>query len=281
MTRAGAAARRSAAAAALGVALVLVLAGCGADETAGKPPSGPAKDLFRAVPKDTITAPANKAAPRWEPVTSFSGTGAVTRTVDIAAGAIQWRARWRCERGSLSLVTSPPPRSGSARADDECPGTGEHSWVTDGRRELRVENAGPWRVSVEQEVDTALHEAPLAAMSASGARVLARGDFYKIERRGRGSATLYRLANGRLALRMQGFATDANIDLFVWLSEAARPSTTRSAFSARHRQVATLKSTLGDQNYLLPRGIDAAKVRSIVIWCEPVQIAYTAATLAR
>ena len=276
-----AAARRAPAACALAVALLLGLAGCGGEQTASRPPSGPAKDLFRAVPRDTITAPADKAAPRWEPVTSFSGTGAVTRTVSIAAGAIQWRARWRCERGSLLLVTSPPPRSGSARADDECPGTGEHSWVTDGRRELRVESAGAWRVSVEQEVDTALHEAPLAAMTASGARVLARGDFYKIERKGRGSATLYRLANRRLALRMQDFATDANTDLFVWLSEAAHPSTTRSAFSARHRQVATLKSTLGDQNYLLPSGIDAARIRSIVIWCEPVRIAYTAATLRR
>ncbi len=118
-------------------------------------------------------------------------------------------------------------------------------------------------------------------MEASGAKVLARGDFYKIERKGLGSATLYRLANGRLALRMEGFRTDANTDLFVWLSEARRPRTTRAAFAARHVEFAGLKSTLGDQNYLLPRSADAAKIRSIVIWCEPVQIAYTAATLTR
>ncbi|MBA3746209.1 MAG: hypothetical protein H0W96_01790 [Solirubrobacterales bacterium] len=57
-------------------------------------------------------------------------------------------------------------------------------------------------------------------------KVLARGSFYKIERKGRGSATLYRLPGGRLALRMADFATESNTDLFVWLSEARRPRTT-------------------------------------------------------
>jgi len=259
----------------IAAAALLALAGCGE----GEHTSAPAKDPFRAVPRDTITAPADKAAPRWEPVTSFSATGAVTKTVDISKGAIQWRARWRCASERLSLVISPPPRSGSARAEGACPG--EHAWVAGGRRALRVEGAGRWRVTVEQEVDTALHEVALPAMEASGAKVLARGDFYKIERKGLGTATLYRLAGGRLALRMEGFRTDANTDLFVWLSEARRPRTTRAAFAARHVEFAGLKSTLGDQNYLLPRGTDAAKVRSIVIWCEPVQIAYTAATLTR
>ncbi len=268
--------RRSCIGPAIAIAALLALAGCGEGEQT--PPR--AKDPFRAVPQDTITAPADKAAPRWEPVTSFAGRGTVARTVNISKGAIQWRARWRCTSERLSLVISPPPRSGSARAEGDCPG--EHAWVADGRRELRVKGGtGPWRVNVEQEVDTALHELPLPAMEASGTKVLARGDFYKIERKGLGSATLYRLADGRLALRMEGFRTDANTDLLVWLSKARRPRTTKAAFNSRHRDVAPLKSTLGDQNYLLPRGVDAAKVRSIVIWCEPVQIAYTAATLAR
>jgi len=96
-----------------------------------------------------------------------------------------------------------------------------------------------------------------------------------------GCAPKYQLANGRLALRMEGFVTEPNTDLFVWLSEARRPRNTKAAFRARHTEFAGLKSTLGDQNYLLPRDLDASKLRSIVIWCEPVQIAYTAATLTR
>ena len=40
-----------------------------------------------------------------------------------------------------------------------------------------------------------------------------------------------------------------------------------------------LKSTIGDQNYLIPAAVDASEIRSIVIWCVPVRIAYTAASL--
>jgi len=259
------------------LAVALAGAGCGDSDE----PSAAAKDPFRAVPQGTVVAPADKAAPRWEPVTSFSGTGAATRTVNIAKDAIQWRVRWRCEPGTFSVAISPAPRSGAARADGDCPGRGEHAWVASGRRELRVQATGGWRVEVEQEVDTALREPPLAAMRSPAAEVLARGDFYKVERASRGRAILYRLRDGRLALRLENFKTEANTDLFVWLSEARRPRTTRAAFRARHVEFAGLKSTLGDQNYLLPRDADASRIRSIVIWCEPVRIVYAAATLTR
>ena len=258
--------------------VAIVLAGCGGDgeDTSAR------DDPFRALPKETIVAPADKAAPRWEPVASLRGSGAATKTVAIADDAIQWRARWRCESaGRMTVSIAPPPRSGPAGRSGDCPGGARQSWVTAGPQRLSVRAAGRWSVVVEQEVDTALREPPTAAMRSPGARVLARGSFFKIERKGAGTATLYQLPKGRLALRLEGFATDANTDLFVWLSEARRPRTTRASFEARHTQVALLKSTLGDQNYLLPRGTDASRIRSIVIWCAPVRIAYTAATLAR
>ena len=65
----------------------------------------------------------------------------------------------------------------------------------------------------------------------------------------------------------------------MWLSEAARPRTTKQAVRADHREFAPLKATIGSQNYLLPKDADADSIRSIVIWCEPVRIAYTAAAL--
>ncbi len=122
-------------------------------------------------------------------------------------------------------------------------------------------------------------EAPLSAMKAKAARVLASGRFYPIERRGRGKVDLYRLAGGRLALRFDGFHTSANTDLFVWTSEARRPRTTRQALRSRHYEFAPLKATAGKQNYLMPKGLDRDSVRSIVIWCEPIRIAYAVAPL--
>lgn len=277
MSRRSAGWPRPAAAWVAALAVALAAAGCGDSDE----PSAAEKDPFRAVPQGTVVAPSDKAAPRWEPVTTISGTGAATRTVNIAEDAIQWRVRWRCEPGTFSVTISPAPRSGDARADGDCPGRGEHSWVASGRRELRVQATGAWRIEVEQEVDTPLREPPLAAMRSPAAEVLARGEFYKVERESRGRAILYRLGNGRLALRMENFRTEANTDLFVWLSEARRPRTTQAAFRARHVEFAALKSTLGDQNYLLPRSADASRIRSIVIWCEPVRIVYAAATLTR
>ncbi len=41
-----------------------------------------------------------------------------------------------------------------------------------------------------------------------------------------------------------------------------------------------LKSTLGDQNYEVPADLPTDRIRSIVIWCEPVHVAYSGAALS-
>lgn len=259
-------------------ALVALLAGCGSggDDERSKA----ARDPFSVVPRQPTDreVATRSAAPRWEAITTLTGSGPATRGFAVARGAIQWRARWRCERGALRLSVL---AAGGRRplTSARCPRSGQSAGFRTGALRLGVQATGRWRVVLEQQVDTALHEAPLAAMTAPGARVLASGAFYGIERFGRGTATLYRLAGGRLALRLEHFATSANIDLFVWTSRSARPRTTVQAKRSPHVVLAPLKSTLGDENYLLPAGTRAAAVRSIVIWCEPVQIAYTAATL--
>jgi hypothetical protein len=248
-------------------------AGCGRDDA-----SGGAEDAFSRVeaqPRKRLSD--DRAAPRWEPITIMRGSGNRSRVFEVADDAIQWRARWRCREGRLALGLDPPPEPGNLLARGRCPGTGEVESIENGKLRLSVRTAGAWRVSLAQQVTTPLQEPPLPEMR--GAAVVAKGDFYGIERRGRGTARLHRLPGGRLVLRFEGFRTSPNSDLFVWLSQAARPLTTRQALRAPHRQFALLKSTLGDQNYLLPPGIRADSVRSIVIWCEPVRIAYAAAAL--
>lgn len=253
---------------------VVVLAACGGDDEEKR------ADPFSKV-DPTIKKTRDRAAPRWEPVATLSGSSPDAESFTISKRAIQWRARWRCSKGRLDLSVSPRPRSAPERPGGRCPDRAQASWIQSGRQRLSVKASGRWRVVVEQQVDTPLRERPLRAMRASGARVLARGRFYRVERRGKGRAALYRLPNGRHALRFEDFNTSSNTDLFVWLSEARRPRTTKAAVRAPHREFALLKSTLGDQNYLLPRGVDVDRVRSIVIWCEPVSIVYTAASLRR
>jgi hypothetical protein len=249
----------------------ILFAGCGS----GAPEQRRA-DPFEAIEREFDRGqPQERAAPRWEPVARLQGNGPFEREVDIAAGAVQWRVRWSCGKGEFRVSASP---AGSGEgAEGRCPGHGSTGFIGHGRRLVAVEAASAWRATVEQEVETPLHEPPLAAMSHG--EVLARGRFKPVERKGEGTATLYRLRSKRLALRMEDFRTTANVELFVWLSRARDPRTTRQALRTPHRQIRVLKSTLGDQNYLLPRGVRASTVRSVVIWCEPIRVAYAAAPL--
>lgn len=269
--------RHATATLAAGVALVLVPAGCGGDD---EEEGAAKKDPFKAVDTNFRTLRSRRAAPRWEPVGVLAGRGTETERFVISKRAIQWRVRYSCPSGRITLSVSPQPESGAARMRRKCRKEGEASFITTGNVELTAQAASRFEATVEQQVDTPLDEPPLRAMRAPGASVAARGRFYSIERRSRGRALVYRLSNGRLALRFEAFRTSSNSDLFVWLSEAERPRTTKQVLASPHREIALLKSTLGTQNYVLPRGVDAGSFRSIVIWCEPVLIAYGGASLS-
>lgn len=263
---------------AVGLVVTLVAAGCGGFGSSRDAAESPKPDPFESIQARPPSAE-KKAAPRWEALTVLSGSGPVTTApFTVVEGALQWKARWHCESGSLRLTVFPPPRRPGPLIDGPCPGEGEERSVQKGALTLVVDASGPWRVTIEQQVETPLDEPPMAEMTAPGARSLARGTFYDIERRASGTAILHRLADGRLALRLEGFETPANTDLFVWISEAPRPATSQEVVSEPYVDAGPLKSTLGNQNYLLP-GLSADRVRSIVIWCVPVHIAYGAAPL--
>ena len=256
--------------------LTLTPAGCGGDDDAKR------QDPFAAAKRRVLTLdPGRAAAPRWEPVARLEGTGDRTEGLEISPGAIQWRVRWRCSSGQITVSIAPRPRAAGARGEGKCPKRATTVSIQTGAVRLSVAATGRWSAVVEQQVDTALDERPLRAMRSPGARVLARGRFYAIQQnvKGQGEVRLYRLPTGRLALRLDDFRTSANTDLSVRLSESRTPRTTKQSAGTPQLKLAGLKSTVGDQNYLLPKRLDRDAVGSVVIWNEPVQTAYTAATL--
>lgn len=259
-------------------AALLAASGCGGGEDS--PSKG--EDPFQAVSRQPrLTQTARNAAPRWEFVARYAGTAPSTHKLSISSRAIQWRARWSCTSGRIALSVEPAPRSLPERPGGGCRAKhGEVTWVQTGSQRLRVEASARWSVIVEQQVDTPLVEPPLAAMSVAGAKLLERGSFYSVERSGRGTVKLYRLPGGRGALRLDPFRTSTNTDLFIWLSTARRPRSTKATVQApRVGELIALKSTEGSQNYLLPKGLRLDRIRSIAIWCAPIQIIYTAAAL--
>jgi hypothetical protein len=252
------------------VVLVLLAAGCRAEDSTSPPPVVQTAD---DVPS------AAKAAPRWERVVTFAGTGDQrTAKFEIGAGALQWRVDVSCTDGGAMRVGLDGDPSVLVALDD-CPAKGFGFSIRTGPGVLDVDATGRWEIVVDQQVDTAVAEPALAGMT-DGSR-LAHGDFYGIDQDGSGTASLYRLPGGGMALRFFPFLVTRNSDLFVWVSEAPAPRTSEEALRTPHVQIDRLTATAGGQNYELPDSVDLDKVRSVVIWCEPVRTAYAAATLVR
>lgn len=255
------------------LAVALLAAGCGDGSGNAEPLTGdPFEEVERATP-DPDAPP--RSAPRWEQVVTLSGEGAAREEFPISEDALQWRVHWSCTSGDLALQVD---AADEPLLETSCPGEGEAFAIETGFLELDVDASGPWELVVEQQVDTAYEEPPLDGMDESAA--LASGSFYGIERTAEGTATLYRLPDGRLALRLGGaFQTLASPDLHVWLSEAEAPATSADVFGAERIDLGEITTTFGDHNYVLPDDVQPEQIRSIVIWCVPVQIAYGAAGL--
>ena len=237
-----------------------------------------------APPQGQCEEPAQQSAPRWETIQTFSGTGPqTTESFEVLCHAIQWRARWTCDSGHLKVESIPPPRRGDPVVDETCDGTPADKTtpgysITTGEVSMKVDAAGPWAITVDQQVDTPLLENPLPGMEQG--KVLGQGEFYDMEMKGKGTARLYELPDGSHAVRFENFEVSNNTDLFVWLSEAPSPKTSADAVASPYVQIGNLKSTLGNENFVVPADLPAEKVKSIVIWCAPVRVAYTGAILA-
>lgn len=269
------------------IVLALVLPACGGDPTAKRDSEDLAPPPVRSFPEELGTVPpvlskggAEKAAPRWEPVRVFSGSGPLsTPQFTIEKDAIQWRVKWSCESGNLAITTTPRKQKAPALVQGGCPGQGEGYSVQSGSVSLGIETAGPWSATVEQQLDTPIREDPLPGMEP--ANVLKKGEIYNVDREGKGTVTLFRLPSGERALRFsEDFEVTNDPDLAVWVSELPHPNTSEEAQSSPHVEISRLKATRGPQNYIIPPEIPAEKIRSVVLWCVPVPSAYAVASLA-
>lgn len=235
------------------------------------------KAAFKSISTTASRPEERRAEARWERVTSVQGKDSASRSFEISRRAIQWRADWRCRSGNLALRVGRSSQQSKVATASSCPDAGRETALGHGDGTLEVSASGPWRVVVSQQVDTALVEAPLAAMTA--ATRIARGRFRPIQKKGEGTVSLHRLPSGRLALRYERFYSSPSPGLEVWLSEARDPRSTLASRRARHVNVGRIRSTLGSYNQVLPRSVRADRVRSVIIWCPTVQIAFAAAPL--
>jgi hypothetical protein len=142
----------------------------------------------------------------------------------------------------------------------------------------------PQKLLYDQQVSEALPRASVPAdvtgpAAAAQPVELARGGFVSREHATRGTARVLRLADGRVVVRFEGFTTSNGPVLVVWLSKnpARGPA---GGFDDRYAPLGALKGNVGDQNYVVPRGVDVAAYTSVVVWCARFSVPFGAADLA-
>jgi hypothetical protein len=250
-------------------ALVILIGavGCGSERQRPAEPGAPWEPVSSTVPA--------RVAPHWERVAGFTGRGPQrTGSFSIVDHAVQWRVTASCTDGRLRVGLEGDP---TTLAEPTCPGRTFGFSIREGPAVLDVDADGGWEVIVDQQVETPAAEPRLTGMAEG--TVVADGDFYGIDQEASGTVHLWRLPDERWALRFEPFFVTANTDLVVWLSETKAPRTSREALESDHRQIAELTATAGPQNYLRPADVNSSRIRSVVIWCEPVHTAYAAAAL--
>jgi hypothetical protein len=92
-----------------------------------------------------------------------------------------------------------------------------------------------------------------------------------------GVATLYLSPDSNHLLRFEDFVTTGGPDLHVLLSPNAHPMDHVTLGKAL--DIGALQSTIGDQTYLLPVGLDAKPYKSVVIYSLSFHIVFAVATL--
>jgi Electron transfer DM13 len=138
-------------------------------------------------------------------------------------------------------------------------------------------------------IDDVVHEAPPApatavapttgsATATPATRTLSTGTFRSYEHKSSGTARVLALADGRRYVRFEHFRTSNGPALKVYLS-AAPATGPGDAFDDRYVSLGDLKGNIGEQNYAIPRDVDLARFRSVVVWCARFHVPFAAAAL--
>ena len=242
-------------------------------------PRVPAASREAAASTPTTASPTLlRSWPWWQDVATLEGDGAGPVTFTIGDDAIQWRLRGTCQTGRLVVAE---PSGTKPLLTATCTGAPSEYAITSrvGTKRLQVSAEGPWQLEVDQQVDVPLVEPPLPGMSAPGTEVVATGELYRMDQTGEGTITVYRLADGTHALRLEDFFVTANVDLEIRFHPLEAPRTTEDYLSAPAPLAAPLDITTGSLNFILPRDLDPTRYKSIVIWCPLINSAYAGATL--
>lgn len=95
--------------------------------------------------------------------------------------------------------------------------------------------------------------------------------------KGKGTATIFKIATGSNVLRLTEFETTNGPDLEVWLVKASNIQSSSDVKESEWLSLGQLKGNIGDQTYIIPEGTDVSEYSSVVIWCEQFGVLFSPA----
>jgi hypothetical protein len=139
----------------------------------------------------------------------------------------------------------------------------------------------PERLFINQTVSEDFPAAAAAINAASTEpEAIAAGMFHSNAHETKGNATIYRLPDGKLTLRLTDFHTSNGPDVQVYLVAAADVNDNETVTSAGFITLGAMKGNIGDQNYDVPADIDLTKYRAVTIWCRRFSVNFGTAPLS-
>jgi len=130
-------------------------------------------------------------------------------------------------------------------------------------------------------IDQTVSEQFPAAQAAAQPVALASGGFHGVAHETKGTATVYRLADGKRTLRLTDFHTSNGPDVQVYLVAAPDAADNETVTRAGFVTLGALKGNVGDQNYELPPDLDLERYRAVTIWCRRFGVNFATAPLRK
>ena len=139
----------------------------------------------------------------------------------------------------------------------------------------------PERLWIDKTVNESLVAtgAETATAASSEPAALVTGSFHNGAHETRGTATIYRLADGKRVLRLTGFETSNGPDVQVYLVKAMDAMDNDTVKQAGFVNIGALKGNVGDQNYEVPADLDLGEYQAVTIWCRRFGVNFGTAPL--
>ncbi len=128
-------------------------------------------------------------------------------------------------------------------------------------------------------VNAKVNEKFPTASTAPGQVTLLQGNFHDGAHKSSGTATIYRLSDGKRILRLTDFETSNGPDVRIYLVAADDAKDSETVKRAGFVELGALKGNIGDQNYDIPADTDLEKYRAVTIWCKRFAVNFGTAPL--